>query len=44
MSKVVSVWKCEVHGEVELVEWKGTEAYCPTCGRVMQKVGSYEEK
>jgi len=39
----VTVWRCSKHGEMELVDWEGDTAYCPTCGEKMEKVGEYEE-
>lgn len=40
--KKVYVYKCEVHGEMELQE-ELTEAFCPKCGKKMIKTGEYEE-
>jgi len=42
MSKKVYVWKCEVHGEMELLE-EIPVAYCPKCGKQMTKIGEYTE-
>ena len=38
----VTVWKCEEHGEVEILE-DVKEAHCVKCGKKMEKVGEYEE-
>ena len=38
----VYVWRCSEHGEMELME-DLIEAFCPKCGRRMEKVGEYEE-
>ena len=40
----VSVWKCETHGEFELIDYAEPIAYCPKCGKSMEKVGEYDEK
>lgn len=42
--KKISVWKCPVHGEVELIDWTEPLAYCPHCGRSMQRMGGYDEE
>lgn len=39
----ITVWKCDVHGEVELIDYKETVAYCNICGKEMVKVGEYYE-
>jgi Zn finger protein HypA/HybF involved in hydrogenase expression len=42
VKKKVYVWRCSEHGEMELLE-ELTEAFCPKCGKLMTKVGEYEE-
>lgn len=43
----VEVFKCELHGEQELLGREDTTkpAFCPECGKAMNKVpgGEYEE-
>jgi len=39
----ITVWRCSEHGETELIDFKEPLAYCPNCGRQMEKVGEYEE-
>lgn len=39
----VQVWKCSIHGEMELIDHKEPVAYCPYCGKEMTKVGEYSE-
>jgi len=44
MSKViVTVWKCTEHGEQELLDYDMAVAYCPVCGKQMEKIDTYEE-
>lgn len=38
----VTVWKCEEHGEYEILK-EMEVAHCPECGKPMEKVGEYEE-
>jgi len=40
----VTVWKCAIHGEIELIDFTEPVAHCPKCGAVLEKVGEYEEK
>jgi hypothetical protein len=40
----VSVWKCPEHGEIEFLDYTEPVAYCPKCGKSMEKVGEYDEK
>lgn len=41
----ISVWKCQEHGEFEMPESGGEliEAHCPRCGKLMTRVGGYDE-
>lgn len=39
----VSVWKCEEHGELELIDYSDPIAYCSRCGKEMKKQGEYTE-
>jgi len=38
----VVVWNCPEHGEFEVLE-ELEVAYCPRCGKAMEKIGEYEE-
>ena len=40
----ITVWKCAEHGEHELVGWEKDTAHCPECGKLMLRVGGYDEK
>lgn len=39
----ITVFKCPEHGEQEMVDFKEPLAHCPYCGKVMEKVGEYDE-
>ena len=39
----ISVWTCETHGEIELVDFVDPKAFCPRCGKEMKKTGDYSE-
>lgn len=46
MVKKVSVFKCDEHGEVEILdrqETDGKDAFCPDCGSKMSHIKDYEE-
>lgn len=42
-NKSVEVFKCDVHGEFEIVGRKDEQALCPDCGKEAIKIGEYAE-
>lgn len=41
--KTVYIWNCPEHGEFELTQ-EQEKAYCPRCGKEMERKGSYVER